>query len=503
VQLINKYKNLSTLTVTSVSKFEETLDEAPASIYVITEDDIKKRGYLDLEQVFNDLPGFSLSKVNGPGYVLVYPRGYRSTGNDKFILLIDGIENNDLNSDNAVINRQVALSNIKQIEVIYGPASTMYGANAFAAVINIITKNATFSGDNKFSVDIQTNIGTWNTNFVDAMLSKKPKNGSFSITGRVFHSDEMDITNQGYDYSTENFAYLEEFSPLTGSDAQDFINLNGPSSYFDYSASNDIVRLTATGANKMKELDNNFYAQNPNIGANNREDNWFLSTKLKIDKFTFGIESFKTNTGAQPWYPKRIVGAEDLSRWITWNSSIYVKYEKKFNSNLFLTNLASYRLHTIDGATNFSSISTYNANTLDFQDLIDGTSPSLSSTYFYRSSNQLRNELKLFYKKNNFNVVTGLELRQGIFQMNSIRTENISLPNENLPSTTEVGIIGGNHSNKLDIGYFAQGKYSFSKSFSATLGGRVDYNLVRSNGGYGFVFNPRAALVYTKKDKYK
>ena len=501
-QLINKYKNLGTLTVTSVSKFEETLDEAPASIYVITEDDIKKRGYLDLEQVFNDLPGFSLSKSNGPGYVLIYPRGYRSTLNDKFLLLIDGIEDNDLNSDNAVINRQIALSNIKQIEVIYGPSSTMYGANAFSAVINIITKNATFSSDNKFSVDIQTNMGTWDTNFVDATLSKKLKNGSFSVTGRVFHSEEMDITNQGYDYSTENFAYSEEFSPLIGSDAQDFINLNGPSSYFDYGASNDTVKLNATGANRMKELDNNFYAQNPNIGANNREDNWFVSTKLKIDKFTFGIQSYKTNTGAQPWYPKRIIGAKDLSRWITWNSSIYVQYEKKFNSNLFLTNLTSYRLHTLDGATNISSISTFNTNRLDFQDLFAGTNPSLKSTYYYRSSNQLRNELKLFYKKNNFNIVTGLEVRQGIFQLDYLRSTNISLPDENLPSTTEVGIEGGNYSNKLDIGYFAQGKYSFSESFSATLGGRVDYNLARSNGGYGFVFNPRAALVYTKKNKY-
>lgn len=501
-QLIEKYKKSASLTVTSVSKFEEALDEAPASIYVITEDDIKKRGYLDLEQIFNDLPGFSISKSNGPSYVTIYPRGFRSTLNDKFLLLIDGIEDNDLNSDNAVINRQIALSNIKQIEVIYGPSSTMYGANAFSAVINIITKNATFSEERSFSADIQTNVGTWNTNFVDAMLSKKLKNGSFSVTGRLFHSDEMDITNQGYDYSTENFGYADAFTPLTGTDAENFMNTNGPSPYFIYDTANNNVALSAAGADKMKELDTNFYAQNPNIGANNREDNWFINTKLKIDKFTFGIQSYKTNTGGQPWYPKRFVGSHDLSRWITWNSSIYAQFEKKISQNLYLTNLTSYRLHTLDGATNLSTISTYNTNRLKFQDLIDETSPSLNSTYYYRSSNQLRNELKLFFKKNKFSLITGLEFRQGIFQMDYLRTTNISNPNENIPATTEVGIEGSNISNKLDIGYFAQGKYSFSKNFSATLGGRVDYNLTRSNGGYGFVFNPRAALVYTQKDKY-
>lgn len=501
-QLIEKYKKSASLTVTSVSKFEETLDEAPASIYVITEDDIKKRGYLDLAQVFNDLPGFSLSKSNGPSYVTIYPRGLRSTLNDKFLLLIDGIEDNDLNSDNAVINRQIALSNIKQIEVIYGPSSTMYGANAFSAVINIITKNASFNDGRNFSADIQTNVGTWNTNFVDATLSKKLKNGSFTVTGRLFHSDEMDITNQGYDYNTENFDYSDEFSSLTGEDAESFISKNGPSPYFIYDTADNNVTLSTAGADKMKELDTNFYAQNPTIGANNREDNWFVNTKLKIDKFTFGIQSYKTNTGAQPWYPKRFIGSHDLSRWITWNSSIYAQFEKKISQNLYLTNLTSYRLHTLDGATNLSTISTYNTNRLNFQDLIDGTSPSLNSTYFYRSSNQLRNELKLFYKKNKFSLITGIELRQGIFQMNYLRTTDISNPNENLPATTEVGLEGSNNSNKLDIGYFAQSKYSFSKNFSATLGGRVDYNLTRSTGGYGFVFNPRAALVYTHKDKY-
>lgn len=153
-ELIKKYRTFEALTVTSVSKFEETLDEAPASIYVVTAKEIENRGYLDIEQVFHDLPGFSVSKSNGPAYSLIYSRGYRSTLNDKFLLLIDGIEENDLNSDNAIINRQIPLSNIKQIEVIYGPSSTMYGANAFSAVININfndTFNSVFTQNNRNS----------------------------------------------------------------------------------------------------------------------------------------------------------------------------------------------------------------------------------------------------------------------------------------------------------------------------------------------------------------
>ena len=502
-ELVKKFRNFGGITVTSVSKFEETLDEAPASIYVLTSDDIENRGYLDIEQVFRDLPGFSLSKSSGPGYVLVYPRGYRSTLNDKFLLLIDGIEENDLNSDNAVINRQIALANIKQIEIIYGPASTMYGANAFSAVINIITKDASFDGDNKFSADIQTNYGTWDTRFVDAMVNRKLKNGYFSVTARLFHSDEMDLTDQGYNYNPDTYDYLSESTSLTGDDAQSFIDNNGTTSpYFDYTTAGPTVTLNQVGADRMKTLDKTMYDQNPEIGFNNREDDWYVNTKLKIEGFTFGIESFRSNTGALPWYTKsKRVGSPDLSRWITWNSSVYLKYEKKINQNLYFSNLASYRLHTLDGDTNLTTALAYNNNKRGFDNLISETPASLSTTYFYRSSNQLRNETKLFYKKNNFNIVTGLEFRQGIFQMNYL-TSGSEDPDETLDASSTVGIDGGNTSNKLDIGYYAQGKYSFTENFSATLGGRVDYNLVRSTGGYGFVFNPRAALVYSKEDAF-
>ena len=52
--------------VTSVSKIAESLNEAPANIVIVTREEIKERGYMDLEKVFHDLPGFDISKnVNG------------------------------------------------------------------------------------------------------------------------------------------------------------------------------------------------------------------------------------------------------------------------------------------------------------------------------------------------------------------------------------------------------------------------------------------------------
>ena len=123
-----------------MSKKAENVLKAPATVIIITEEEIINRGYIDVEQVFHDLPGFDISKGQGANYSNLYQRGYRSIMTDRTLLLVDGVEQNDLVSDNAQISRQYPLSNIKRIEVIYGPASTMYGANAFVGVVNIVTK---------------------------------------------------------------------------------------------------------------------------------------------------------------------------------------------------------------------------------------------------------------------------------------------------------------------------------------------------------------------------
>ena len=130
----------STPTVTSVSKAKEPLAEAPATVVVITGEEIERRGYTDLEAVLRDLPGFDFSRRAGTSYSNIYQRGYRSIETSRTMLLIDGVEDNDLASSTAWLSRQFPLSNIDRIEVVYGPASTMYGANAFAGVINVVTK---------------------------------------------------------------------------------------------------------------------------------------------------------------------------------------------------------------------------------------------------------------------------------------------------------------------------------------------------------------------------
>ncbi len=76
--------------VTTVSKKQEHVADAPATVIVITDEMIKERGYRDLKDVFNDLPGFDISiNVYGEFSTLISQRGI--SGNNKIGLLLDGV----------------------------------------------------------------------------------------------------------------------------------------------------------------------------------------------------------------------------------------------------------------------------------------------------------------------------------------------------------------------------------------------------------------------------
>ena len=177
-------KGLIDRQITSVSKASESLAEAPATVIVISEEKIRNRGYNDITEALADLPGFDITLGKGPTYSHIYQRGYRSVLTDRTLFLIDGVEENDLSSNHAFMSRQYPLSNVKRIEVIYGPTSTMYGANAFVGVVNIVTKNPNdmIRQGRKFGIQATGGYGSFNTRFFDVTAAAKYKNISFCKT---------------------------------------------------------------------------------------------------------------------------------------------------------------------------------------------------------------------------------------------------------------------------------------------------------------------------------
>jgi len=144
--------------VYGAAKREQKIEEAPASVTVMTEEDIEKLGMSSVTELFRYIPGVDVFMLN-PSYTFVGARGFSRRGN-LMLLLIDGREVNiefvGMPWWHAL---PVSIHEIKRIEVIRGPASSLYGANAFSGIVNIVTKDPEDFG----RADVKVRGGSYNS----------------------------------------------------------------------------------------------------------------------------------------------------------------------------------------------------------------------------------------------------------------------------------------------------------------------------------------------------
>jgi len=137
-------QELQKVSVVSAAGFEQKLADAPASISVITKEDLEKKPYNNLVDALRYIEGIDIGETNDKtnnGTVSI-----RGMGSDYTLILIDGKRQNNSGDiyPNSFEGAQLAsippLSMIERIEVIRGPMSTLYGSDAMGGVVNIITK---------------------------------------------------------------------------------------------------------------------------------------------------------------------------------------------------------------------------------------------------------------------------------------------------------------------------------------------------------------------------
>ncbi len=133
-------EKLEDITVTSATKTNQKLQEVTSNTNVITAQEIEERHYTTVTEALNSLPGIDFNSNGGLGHTTnVYVRGFDSK---RVLVLIDGIRYNDVSSLSGAPFEHIMISDIEQIEVIKGAQSGIWGADASAGVINIITKKA-------------------------------------------------------------------------------------------------------------------------------------------------------------------------------------------------------------------------------------------------------------------------------------------------------------------------------------------------------------------------
>lgn len=159
-------------TVSIAVRHEQPISEAPSNVYVITDEDIRHSGATDIPTILRRVPGLEVMQMTAADFN-VSARGDNQPFANKMLVLVDG-RSIYVDAQGTVLWKMIpiTLPEIKRIEVLKGPASAMYGFNAFDGVINIITK----SPEEIRGTTVQIGggqVGTWMNSAVHAGLQGK------------------------------------------------------------------------------------------------------------------------------------------------------------------------------------------------------------------------------------------------------------------------------------------------------------------------------------------
>jgi outer membrane receptor for ferrienterochelin and colicins len=190
-------------TVEGASKFEQIVTEAPSSVSIVTASEIRKLGYRTLADILESLRGFDITYDRNYSYSGV--RGYGRPGdyNDKILLLIDGHRINDNITNQAPLGTEFSMDIdlIDRIEIIRGPGSSLYGNNAFFAVIDVHTK----SGKDLKGTEISTGAGSYDSYKSRLTYGKEYSSGFEEIvSGTLYHSRGQNFYYPEYDTPSNN-----------------------------------------------------------------------------------------------------------------------------------------------------------------------------------------------------------------------------------------------------------------------------------------------------------
>lgn len=144
------------LTVTAVSKKAERLGDAPATVTVISHDDFQRHDWRNVAEALRSVPGVYVSYGRDYYYTGVRGLSFPSDVDSRILVLLDGHPMNDPYSGRSQTSElfTVPRDHIERVEVIRGPSSSVYGSNAFFAVVNIVTRAPSEKGPAHLSAQV-------------------------------------------------------------------------------------------------------------------------------------------------------------------------------------------------------------------------------------------------------------------------------------------------------------------------------------------------------------
>jgi len=181
-----QYLKAETYVVTA-SRIPENIQKTASSVTVITDKEIRQMGARNLADVLQTVPGMNCF-YHYAGSHVIFARGLPDTGSARLLIMVNGHALNESYMGGATWTHDtLMLDNVKRIEVMRSPGSAVYGSNAFAGVINLITKE----GNDVDGFEVISRGGSFDTQQYNLLY------------GKTFH--ELDILfNYNY-FNTHGF----------------------------------------------------------------------------------------------------------------------------------------------------------------------------------------------------------------------------------------------------------------------------------------------------------
>jgi iron complex outermembrane receptor protein len=436
-------EDLLNIEVVTASKVAQKLTDVPATVRTFNAKQIEQLGFTNLKDIFRALPGFDVSyDSQGEVRTLVVGRGV--LGNQKLTVLQDGRKYSPTTGERFVYGHNTPLSHIKQIEVVYGPASALYGADAFSGVVNMISKDGADIDGIEANVSY-VDTGAWVSDFT---IGHELDNG----LDYIFYLNRY----HGKDYQLED-------------------------KYSSYAVVNQ------------------YDGELGQLPVEYPIENWNLFLDVEYQNWSFGFDwQHMVETNAPTTIPTNYAYVKNN----VWGQTLghgYLKYEHEFSDTLSVNATASIGHYEVLPQSNFYIVQ-------DTQ--MSSGQPSYKYALSQNSKYEVQGfwteegftiiggisyeQVQSFPKTKN--------LDDGQFDTSGPLVDDLSeFVDDNgytfgLLSLNEAQFGERNYQN---AGAYLQGQTNLGENFDITVGARYDTNSI-----YGSTFNPRFSLIYHHGDTH-
>jgi len=375
----------------SASRITTDISESGKSVSVLTSEDIRKMPATSVDELLRNLPGINMNSRNGFG--VQADVGIRGSTYSQVLFMLDNVPLNDPLTGHFNANIPVSMSEIGQIELIRGPASTSFGADAVGGVVHIKTKmylerevRTVSSGKNVSRAFADVSIGEHGLTMADASAELQSDSWRFSFSARDKRSDGESFANPAFTEGVSEERHFNTFFEMTsisaavsnrinqklswylraGSDYRDFnARYFYTRSIFDESTETiknrwSLASVTFDHQNHRLELNTSFrrvndiFDFNPDISPANEHttDLFFvnLSHQYNFSEPKSRFKTLKLLSGGQ--LSNKAINSTDRGDHSNSSGGLYTIGTASWQNGLSLTGSLRLQFHSV-GSTNF------------------------------------------------------------------------------------------------------------------------------------------------------